>query len=171
MTIKILRGYMVRICGNERVERILKKIRRYICDCDNKIECVANVSMKYITKEYDNVTLNQLSIKERIAKLIKENEKYFIYEVLRTTSDTILHPERLKTLGYSYRIAVEIFEKYGIFLYVSDLSCYIYAPRAVRYELYKLTEEYGLEKVAEEIAIYLKDKHSDKFGISIVSTQ
>ena len=168
---KNLGGYMVRICGSEKVERILKIIRRYICGC-NKIEHVANVSLKYITKEYDN----QLSIKERIAKLINENEKYFIYEILGTTSDTILYDdyrdmERLKNLGYSHRVAVEIFEKYGILLYVTDLSCYVYVPRTVRYELDKLIEEYGLEQVTEEIAIYLKKNYSDKFGISIISTQ
>ena len=119
---------------------------------------------------------NQTNLKERITTLIKENEKYFVYEIMRTTVDTILYNgysdmERLKTKGYSQTIAVEIFEKYGVFLYVTDLCRYIYAPRSVRNELYKLIECYGLDKVSEEIAIYLKEHHPDKFGIDIISTQ
>lgn len=172
---------MVHICSNQTVERILKTIRRYICGCDNNTEHttkehIINDHMEYITEEYDDIIDDQVSIKERIAKLIKENEKYFIYEVMRTTADTILYDgycdmERLKTLGYSHRIAVEIFEKHGIFLYATDLSCYIYAPIDVRYELDELIDEYGLDIVAEEIAVYLKENYPDKFRINIVSTQ
>lgn len=94
---------------------------------------------------------------------------------MRTTADTILYDsrrdmEKLKILGYSHRIAVDIFEKYGIFLYVTDLSIYTYAPRTVKYELQRLIEEYGLEKVAEEVAIYLKENYPNQFGISIICT-
>ncbi len=79
--------------------------------------------------------------------------------------------EIIKRLGYSHGIAVDIFEKYGIFLYVADLSAYIYAPRTVKYELRLLINEYGLEKVSEEIAIYLKKNYPNQFGIDIVVTQ
>ena len=58
--------------------------------------------------------------------------------------------------------------EYGIFLYATDLSTYTYAPRTVKYELQKLIEEYGLENVAEEIAIYLKYNYPNEFGIDIV---
>ena len=152
---------------NKVIERVLKIIRK---DRTNT-ECAVNI---YI--EHNDTIYDRMSMKERVHKLIKENEKYFVYEIMRTTLDTIIHNdfrdiERLKTLGYSHRIAAETFEKYGIFLYTTDLSGYIYAPRSVRYELYKLIEEYGLDNVTEEIAIYLKENHSDKFGISIVSNQ
>ena len=163
---------MVCICNNEIVERILKIIKRDKApNYDNKIEQEHNNN--YMDHNAD--INNQNSIKERIAKLIKENEKYFIYEAMRTTADTILYDsyrdlQRLKTLGYSQRISVEIFQKYGIFLYATDLSTYTYAPRAVKYELQILINEYGLEKVAEEIAIYLKDNYSNQFGINIICT-
>ena len=141
---------MVHICSHQIVERILNIIKRdNVHDYNNKTE---HTTSNYI---YDNKTeYNQMIIKERIAKLIKENEKYFVYEAMRTAADTILYDshrdtEILKKLGYSHRIAVDIFEKYGIFIYVTDLSTYTYAPRAVRYGLQRLIEEYGLEKVAE----------------------
>lgn len=159
---------MIRICSHEIVERILKIIKRNnVYGCNNKIEHTIN---RYI--EHNKAKDNQ-SIKERVTRLIKENEKYFVYEVMRTTADTILYDshrdmEILKRLGYSHGIAVEIFEKYGIFLYATDLSTYTYAPRTVKYELQRLIEEYGLENVAEEIAIYLKDNYPNEFGIDIV---
>lgn len=160
---------MVRICSHCVIERILKIINRYRpSNYNNNIERIANNDI------YDrNMECNRMNIKERIAKLVKENEKYFICEVVRTTSDTILYDnlrdmERLKRLGYSHRIAAEIFEKHGIFLYATDLSDYVYAPRIVKYELQVLINEYGLERVAEEIAIYLKNNYSNQFGINIV---
>lgn len=169
---------MVQICGHEIVERILKIIKRnksnnynYKIDkidkIDDKIEHTNNdMQHKYIN--------DQNSIKERIAKLIKENEKYFIYEIMNTTAETILHStrdmERLKTFGYSHGVAVDIFEKYGIFLYVTDLSTSTVAPNAVKHELQMLINKYGIEKVAEEIAIYLKGNYPNQFGINIVCT-
>ncbi len=119
-----------------------------------------------------NKVIYKRDIKKRIANLIKDNEKYFIAEITRTTIDTMLHDDlqHLKMLGYSHYIATEIFEKYSVFLYAIDLYSYIYAPKIVRYELFKLIEEYGLEKVTEEIAIYLTENHSDKFGISLICT-
>lgn len=161
---------MVHICSHEIVEKILKIIKRNnVHDCNNKTE--------YTTNNYiDNKTkCDQMGIKERIAKLIKENEKYFIYEITGTTADAILHDshsdmERLKMLGYSHGIAVDVFEKYGIFLYVTDLSRSTNAPNAVKHELQLLINKYGIEKVAEEIAIYLKENYPGQFGINIVCT-
>lgn len=156
---------MVHICSHEIVERILKIIKRNnIHDYNNNIEH---------TIDNNKTEYNQMSIKERIAKLIKENEKYFIYEVMRTTTDAILYDshldmERLKRLSYSHRIAVDIFEKYGIFIYVTDLSEYTYAPRVVKSELQILINGYGLDKVTEEIAIYLKENYPNQFGICIM---
>lgn len=161
---------MVHICSHDIVERILNIIKRNkVPNYNNKIEYITNNDIDY-SKDINN----QMSIKERIAKLIKENEKYFIYEVMRTTADTILYGsnrdmERLKRLGYSHGIAVEIFEKYGIFLYVTDLSAYTYAPMAVKYELQILINKYGLENVAEGIAIYLKENYPNQFGMNIVA--
>lgn len=163
---------MVHICNYEIIERILNIIKRNsVRDCNNKTEHTTNNDIYYNKNGCD-----QISIKERITKLIKENEKYFIYEVVRTTYDIILYDnlrdmEILKRFGYSHRIAADIFEKYGIFLYVTDLSTYTYAPRTVKYELQRLIEEYGLEKVTEEIAIYLKENYSNEFGIHIIATQ
>jgi ribosomal protein L39E len=163
---------MAHICGYEIVERILKVIKRNaVPDYNDKIVCITNHD-----EDNNKVIHDKMNIKERIAKLIKENEKYFIYEIMRTTTDAILHNDyldmqRLKTLGYSHGIATEIFEKYGVFLYATDLSGYIYAPRAVKYELRVLIEEYGLDKVTEEIAIYLKDNYHNQFGINIVCTR
>lgn len=162
---------MVHICSHEIVERILKIIKKNnVHDYNNKTKHTKNNDIYD-----DNAECNQMSIKERMAKLIKENEKYFVYEVMRTTYDTILYDnlrdiERLKILGYSHRIAADIFEKYGIFLYVTDLSDYVYAPRAVKYELQLLIDRYGLEMVTEEIAIYLKENYSNQFGIDMVCT-
>lgn len=168
---------MARICGNEIIERILKVIKRNtVRDYDNKIRYIANNGEDDNKVVHNKININKINIKERVAKLIKENEKYFIYEIMRTTTDAILHNEymdiqRLKTLGYSHGIAADIFEKYGIFIYTTDLSGYIYAPTTVKYELRALIEEYGLEKVTEEIAIYLKNNCQNKFGINIVCTQ
>lgn len=169
---------MVRICSHCVIERVLKIINRYRpSNYNNNIERITNNDIYDHNMECNNHNMecNRMNIKERIAELIKENEKYFICEVVRTTSDTILYDnlrdiERLKRLGYSHRIAAEIFEKHGIFLYTTDLSDYVYAPRIVKYELQVLINEYGLEKVAEEIAIYLKDNYSNQFGINIICT-
>lgn len=154
-----------------------------ICDVIKKIQKLIKINITEKIKHNTNIyNVNSIensnvvysrNIKERVADLIIENEKYFIAEITRTTIDTILYEghydiQRLKMLGYSHRIAIEIFEKLGIFLYATDLSSYIYAPKGVRCELYKLIEEYGLEKVTEEIALYLKENHSDKFGINII---
>ena len=124
---------------------------------------------------YNQTIHNQVDIKERIGKLIKENENYFIDQIIRTTVDTILYDnirdvEKLKTFGYSHRIAAEIFEKHRIFIYACDLYTYIYAPKNVRYQLEKLIEEYGLERVTEEIALYLKENYSERFEIKIICT-
>ena len=162
---------MVHICSEKIVERILKIIKRNKhTDYNNKIEHITNNDMLH------NKDINShISIKERIAKLIKENEKYFIYEITRTTAEAILYDnhdymERLKMFGYSHGIAVDIFEKYGIFLYVTDLSRCTNAPFAVKCELQILINKYGIEKVAEEIAIYLKENYPNQFGINIIST-
>lgn len=163
---------MARICGSEIIERILKVIKRNTAqDNNNEIVHITNT-----VQDNTRVVHKNANIKERTAKLIKENEKYFIYEITRTTTDAILHNDylgiqRLKTFGYSHGIAAEIFEKYGIFIYTTGLSGYIYAPTAVKYELRELIEEYGLEKVTEEIAIYLKGNCQNQFGINIVCTQ
>jgi len=152
------------------IERMLNIIKiNKVPGYDNKVEHIANGDT------CDNMKCDQVSIKEKIAKLIKENEKYFICEAMRTTADTIFHyghcnTERLKSFGYLHGIAADIFEKYGIFIYVTDLSTYTYAPRVVKCELQILINEYGLEKVTEEIAIYLKDNYSNQFGINIVCT-
>ncbi len=154
-----------------KIQKLIKINITVKRDCKEKIKHSTNIySVSYIEQ---NKAIHIRNIKERVADLIIENEKYFIAEITRTTIDTILYDryydmQRLKMLGYSHRIAIEVFEKLGIFLYATDLSSYIYAPVDVRCELYKLIEEYGLEKVTEEIALYLKENHSDKFGINII---
>jgi predicted DNA-binding protein (UPF0278 family) len=77
----------------------------------------------------------------------------------------------MKTLGYSHRVAYEIFEKYGVFMYVSDLRTYINSPGRVKYELQRLICTYGIEKVTEEIAMYMKNNYPRKFGINVVCEQ
>ena len=74
-------------------------------------------------------------------------------------------------MGYCHKIAYEVFEKYGIFMYVNDLVTYINSPRQVRYELQRLINRFGIEKVTEEIAIYLKNNYPQRFGISIVKVK
>jgi predicted ATPase len=122
--------------------------------------------------KYDNQNYYQEDIKISIEKLIKENEKYFIYEIERSTFNCITQDNcHIKILGYSHRVAYEIFEKYGIFMYVSDLSTYTNSPTCVKHELQILIGTYGDEKVTEEIAIYLKDKYPQRFGISVFCKQ
>jgi hypothetical protein len=118
--------------------------------------------------KYDNQNYCQEDIKISIERLIKENEKYFTYEIERSTFNCITQDtSHIKTLGYSHRVAYEIFEKYGIFMYTSDLSTYINSPTRVKHELQRLIYTYGIEKVTEEISVYLKDKYPQRFGISI----
>lgn len=117
--------------------------------------------------------INQIDIKNCIFNLVKENEKYFIAEITRTTLDVIFHDgyedlQRLKLLGYNHTIAVEVFEKYGIFLYATDLYEYIHAPIMASRELEILINEFGLEKITEEIALYLRENYPEKFGIYVV---
>jgi hypothetical protein len=123
-------------------------------------------------EKYNDGDNRQEDIKTSIEKLIKENEKYFTYEIERTTFDCITNDNsRIKTLGYSNRVAYEIFEKHGIFMYVSDLGTYINSPKHVSHELQRLICIYGIEKVTEEIATYLKEKYPQRFGVSLTCKQ
>lgn len=170
---------MVQICGHEIIERILKIIKRKRIlkiikrnKSNNYNDKIGHITNNDI--EHNKDINSQMCIKKRIAKLIKENEKYFIYEIMNTTADAILHSthdmERLKMLGYSHGVAVDIFEKYGIFLYVTDLSTSTNAPNVVKQQLQMLINIYGLEKVAEEIVLCLKENYPNQFGINIVCT-
>lgn len=108
-------------------------------------------------------------IKVSISNLIKENEKYFIYEIERTTFDCITHKsDYMNTSGYPSKVYYEVFEKHGIFMYTSDLMTYTNAPTSVKNELRSLIYHYGIERVTEEIAIYLKINYPSKFGINII---
>lgn len=156
---------------------IIKKINvlmnmKNFSDCNS---CPYNyIENKNYQKDNQYIHQNDYheNIQTSIDKLIKENEKYFIYEIERTTFDCIIYgTNHLKTMGYAHRIPYEIFEKYGIFMYVSDLVTYINSPRSVKYELQRLINIYGIEKVTEEIAIYLKNNYPQKFGISIMCEQ
>jgi hypothetical protein len=125
----------------------------------------------YKSGQYDHQDDYQ-DIKASITKLIKENEKYFLSEIERTTIDHKIHYNgHIKTLGYIHKVAYDIFEKYGIFIYVSDLGNYIHSPIYVKQELPKLIHTYGIENVTEEIAIYLKNNHPKRFGIWLVCEQ
>ena len=150
---------------NTIAKRIISRLIK-IKNCDHCTFATANT--RKITKEDD-----QEDIKDVIARIIKDNEKYFIYEIRRTTIDHILHDddEQLRNLGYSHAIALEMFEKYGFFMYVSDLCSYIHSPRNVKYELEKLMHIYGLERVTEEIARYLKNYYSERFEIKMICAQ
>jgi hypothetical protein len=158
------------------LDRIIKRVRGYISkknssDCNDQCPYY-----KLYRNDYQNYQINRNNchedIKISIERLIKENEKYFTYEIERTTFDCITcGSRRTKTMGYSHRVAYEIFERYGIFIYVSDLGAYINSPAYVKYELRKLICIYGIEKVTEEIAIYLKNNYPQRFGISIVCKQ
>jgi len=112
-------------------------------------------------------------IKSVIARIIKENEKYFIYEIRRTTINHILNGEdrQLRNSGYVYAIALEMFEKYGSFMYANDLCSYTHSPRNVKYELRRLIDTYGLERVTEEIAIYLKNNYSERLETKMICSQ
>ena len=66
---------------NKVIERVLKIIRK---DRTNT-ECAVNI---YI--EHNDTIYDRMSMKERVHKLIKENEKYFVYEIMRTLFITIL---------------------------------------------------------------------------------
>jgi hypothetical protein len=166
---------MISICHNKIIKRILKVIKRkntpncaigYIANndiCSNQI--INN----------NQAAHNKIDIKERVTRLIKENEKYFLYEITRTTADIIIHHDypdiqKLKTFSYAHGVAVDIFEKHGIFMYITDLSGCIYAPNAVKRELQELIDEYGIDKVTEYFAIYLKNNYQNQFGIHIVCT-
>lgn len=159
---------MVRFFVPNVLNTIAKRIGGLIKikNCDHCLYVTMN-SRKIAKDDY------QEDIKKAIARIIKENEKYFIYEIRRTTVDHVLHGDNeiLKNLGYSHAIALEIFEKYGSFMYVSDLCNYVHSPRNVKYELEKLIHMYGLEMVTEEIAIYLKDNYSERFEIKILCSQ
>jgi len=149
---------------NRVAKRVIRLIKVQNCD-----HCpYVTMNTRKIAKEN-----NQEDIKNAIARIIKENEKYFIYEIRRTTVDHIIHgdSEILKNLGYSHAIALEIFEKYGSFIYVGDLCSYVHSPRNVKYELEKLIHIYGLERVTEEIAIYLKNNYSERFDIKMICSQ
>lgn len=157
-------------------DRVIKTIKGGISK-KNSSDCNDHCPYyKLYRDDYQNYQINRddchKDIKVSIEKLIKENEKYFTYEIERTTFDHITcDSKRLKTMGYSHRVAYEIFERYGIFIYVSDLGMYINSPTYVKYELRKLIYIYGIEKVTEEIAIYLKNNYPQRFGISIVCKQ
>lgn len=56
-------------------------------------------------------------------------------------------------------------------MYTSDLMTYINAPKNVKYGMRILVDKYGIEKVTEEIAIYLKTNYPQRFGINIVCKQ
>jgi hypothetical protein len=108
-------------------------------------------------------------IKVSVAKLVKENEKYFIYEIERTTFDCVTHENGyMKTSGYSSKVYYEVFEKHGIFMYTSDLMTYTNAPNNVKHRMRILVDKYGIEKVTEEIAIYLRTNYPSRFGINII---
>lgn len=147
---------------------MIKRIGEWIKvqNCNNCLYVTANT--RKVAKEEC-----QEDIKSAIARIVKENEKYFIYEIRRTTIDHILYGdnEQLKNLGYSHAISLEIFEKYGSFIYVGDLCSYVHSPRNVKYELERLIHIYGLERVTEEIARYLKSDYSERFEIKTVYTQ
>lgn len=151
-----------------RIWSIIRKINGFMgtknfSSCDN--------SCRYYDM-YREDYQKQEDIKISIAKLIKENDKYFLYEIERATLDCIIYDSsHVKTLGYSHRVAYEVFEKYGIFMYTSDLITYINSPRNVKYGLQILVNRYGIEKVTEEIAIYLKDNYPQRFGIGMVCKQ
>ena len=126
-------------------------------------------------KEGDNNVLeddiDNEDIKTSISKLIKKHEKYFLYEIEHTTIDHIISGYPANTTGYTFKISQEIFEKYGIFMYVNDLASCAYAPRGVESKLKRLIKIYGIEKITEEIAIYLNDKYPNLFCIRIVCDQ
>lgn len=147
---------------------ILKKIDR-LTNMKNSSGC--NNNCPYYEMHREDYHFYKKDIKESIAKLIKENEKYFINEIERTTFDCICDSSNLKTIGYSHKIAYEVFKKYGIYMYVNDLTTYINSPRSVKYELQRLIDRYGIERVTEEIAAYLKDNYPQRFGINIVCKQ
>ena len=157
-------------------DRIIKTIKGGISkknssDCNDQCPYY-----KLCREDYQDHQINSDNchedIKVSIERLIKENEKYFTYEIERTTLDCITFGnKRVNTIGYSYRVAYEIFERYGIFIYVSDLGTYINSPAYVKYELRKLICTYGIEKVTEEIAKCLKNNYPQRFGISIVCKQ
>jgi len=162
------------------LDGVIKRINRYISknrssDCNNcpYYELHRNDYQNYQEdNKYNNRNDYQEDIKTSVAKLIKENEKYFTYEIERSTFDCITNNNgRMKTLGYSHRVAYEIFEKYGVFMYVSDLRTYINSPGRVKYELQRLICTYGIEKVTEEIAMYMKNNYPRKFGINVVCEQ
>ena len=145
----------------KRISRLMK-----VQNCDHCPYVTVN-TRKIAKEDY------QEDIKNVVARIVKENEKYFIYEIRRTTVDHILHGDNeiLKNLGYSHAVALEIFEKYGFFMYTGDLCSYIHSPRNVKYELGRLVGIYGLERVTEEIAIYLKNNCSVRFGINVICSQ
>lgn len=151
-----------------------KKNSFCLCDrCPRYELCIRNNFDHRKDMECNNQNNRQSCYTENVSlsvsKLIKENEKYFIYEVERITFDCIVHDNSyLKTMGYDHRIAYEIFEKYGIFMHVSDLVTYVNSPRDVKQELQRLISKYGSERITEEIAICLRSNYPGRFGIDIV---
>jgi len=145
---------------------IIKKIGGLV----NTKKCNKNCPYYGLYKEnYQKDDQYKEDIKVSIAKLVKENEKYFIYEIERTTFDCVTHEKSyMNTSGYSSKVYYEIFERYGIFMYTSDLMTYINAPKNVKYGMRTLVDKYGIEKVTEEIASYLKNNYPQRFGINIV---
>ena len=145
---------------------ITRKIGRLI-----KIRNCYNCSMYNNNDQFKkNCQSDNEGIKNAIARIIKENEKYFLYEIRRTTMEHIFHGdnELLMRLGYSHVIALEVFKKYGSFIYACDLHTYINCPKNVRYELERLLHVYGLEMVTKEIAIHLKNNYAEKFEIKMM---
>ena len=159
---------MVRILDKiiENIEKLkFKKMRGRNCE----IECKENSYIGYVPHKINS----KADIREEIRSLIKENEKYFVSEIVSRTKEVMLNRgkgyiEDLKMSGYTFRVSAENFEKYGVFMYINDLCRSVYAPERVKSELGRLIYEYGIEKVTEEIEIYMKEYHSEKFGIRIV---
>ena len=160
---------------------IVKKIKM-LTDMKNSFGCNNSCPYYDIYREdyhpykkdniYSNRDDRREDIKISIAKLIKDNEKYFTYEIERTTLDCLVRDtSHLGTMGYSHKVAYEIFKKYGIFMYIRDLITYVDSPRDVKYKLQTLVNIYGIEKVTEEIAIYLRDNYPKRFGIRMVCKQ
>jgi len=149
---------------------IFRKITRKIGGLVNTKKCDKNCPYYELYKEnYQRNNQYKEDIKVSISKLIKENEKYFIYEIERTTFDCVTHGSSyMKTSGYSSKVYYEVFERHGIFMYTSDLMTYINAPKNVKYGMRILVDNYGIEKVTEEIALYLKANYPSRFGIKIV---
>ena len=149
----------------DNIIRAFKKLKKTNNNCNH---CDKNNDIENTEKN-----MAEKDIKEEIGKLIKNNEKYFLSEIIASTRDVIIHGgldyiEYLKMSGYRLMTSAEAFEKYGVFMYINDLYNCVYAPEQVKRELGRLVHEYGIEKITEEVALYMKENYPEKFGISIV---